>query len=601
MSISTSIKRDGSFCSAILFDQQDALALADMGMHFGSILALTPSAEVTAKRFFSTVESAKLTAYSHAKCVVFARRALDDLSKKDVTADLPPSLRVMTRQSVWFLAFLVQRLCSSLPSGPWLLRASGGSWQTVMERRVLLDILLPRIWNHGLGHRLPAAAPPVTFLHRWLTRRAAGRLRRSGGPWVVASTRKLRSGFSEVLKQEGIGVLILKPTTGRWSDYRALMKTPDDTTDAWVLPVAPLSQRDKRVREASARLRGICTHFRDPDLAWAWSRYVEHCKELLPVVLGATYETEALTRASGARAAVAFEANAWWSAALLDGAGRAGVTRAVLNHNSHPPGAGAMADEVLGRLFAQRTFNELVDETGIWSSAAMTWPEQANFGAPPNTCLQSVRLDYLPPVCGSEVGRPFRVLHAGNYQNWSDFFPWVAETSYEYLEGMEHLANSMEGLDGIELTFRVRPKREVDADTLRVWLRPQSNVSVCDTGQDFLEQLASCDLLVSYFSTTVEQALQMGKPVLLWGSTQRYAQFPGRETLPSLDSRAAVYVVRRADALPAMLSAIRAAHLGRPLTAAECAPYRHPVGADSMTQWLHRVLGIPSSLEGLRG
>jgi hypothetical protein len=315
--------------------------------------------------------------------------------------------------------------------------------------------------------------------------------------------------------------------------------------------------------------------------------------------LAGAVETEVLTRASGARAAVAFEANAWWSAALLDGAGRAGVTRAVLNHNSHPPGAGAVADEVLGRLFAQRAANELVDQAGIWSPAAMAWPARVQLGAA-NVCLQPVRLDYPSQVCGSEPGRPFRVLHAGNYQNWSDFFPWVAETSGEYLEGMEHLANGMAGVEGIELTFRVRPKREVDAEALKARLRHQSNVSVCDTEQDFLEQLASCDLLVSHFSTTVEQALQMGKPVLLWGSTQRYAQFPGRETPPSQDSRAAVYAVRRAEALPAMLSAIRAAHVGRPLTAAECAPYCHPGGADSMAQWIHRVLGTRSLSKGQR-
>jgi hypothetical protein len=585
----------------IFFDREDVRSFADRKEPGGCVFALTPSAfqESNLQDLGSGLRVAELSTNDHARCVGFARQALAALDASSSLKELSPGLRVMVRQSVWFLAFLVQRLRRSLPSGPWLLRDGGGHWQTVSERRVLLDIMLPRIWNHGLAHRLPAGAPPATFFHRWLVRRAAGRLRRSGRSWVVAPTRKLRSGLREALEQEGVGVLVLQPAAGRWSDYRGLLKTPSDTSDAWVLRVAPLSQRDKRVREASARLRAIGTHFRDPDLAWAWSRCVEHCKALLPAVLGATSETEVLTRASGARAAVAFEANAWWSAALLDGAGRAGVTRAVLNHNSHPPGAGAVADEVLGRFFAQRTFNELVDEAGIWSPAAMAWPAQAQLGAA-NVRLQPVRLDYPSQVCGSEAGRPFRVLHAGNYQNWSDFFPWVAETSGEYLEGMEHLADGMAGLAGIELTFRVRPKREVDAEALRARLRPQANVSVCDTEQDFLEQLASCDLLVSHFSTTVEQALQMGKPVLLWGSTARYAQFPGRETPPNPDSRAAVYVVRRAETLPAMLSAIRAAHVGRPLTAAECAPYRHPGGADSMTQWIHRVLGIPSSLQGQR-
>lgn len=583
----------------IFFDREDVRSFAERKEPVDCVFALTPSAfqESNLQYDGAGLRVAGLSTNDHARCVGFARRALTALDASPSLKDLSPGLRVMVLQSVWFLAFLVQRLRRSLPSGPWLVRDGGGHWRTVSERRVLLDILLPRIWNHGLAHRLPAGATPVTFFHRWLARRAAGRLRRSGRSWVVAPTRKLRSGLREALEQEGVGVLVLQPAAGRWSDYRGLMKTPSDTSDAWVLPVAPLSQRDKRVREASARLSSIGAHFRDAELAWAWPRYVEHCKALLPAVLAATSETEVLTRASGVRAAVAFEANAWWSAALLDGAGRAGVTRAVLNHNSHPPGAGAVADEVLGRLFAHRTFNELVDEAGIWSPTAMAWPTQSKLGAA-NTRLQPVRLDYPSQVCGSEAGRPFRVLHAGNYQNWSDFFPWVAETSGEYLEGMERLANGMSGLEGMELTFRVRPKREVDAETLRARLRPQPNVLVCDTEQDFLEQLASCDLLVSHFSTTVEQALQMGKPVLLWGSAQRYAQFSGRETPPSPDSRAAVYVVRQAEALPSMLAAIRTAHARRPLTNAECAPYRHPEGAVSVTEWIRRVLGTSSLLQG---
>lgn len=589
---------DLSFQTIVFFGRDDVEALPGDWLNGSHVLTLTPSADAAARARSIAVVPVGLGSHAHARCVVFARRAWGGVMRSDLMRDLSPSLRVMVRQSVWFLAFLVQRVRRSLTSGPWLVRDGSGQWQTVSEPRALLDVLLPRIWNHGLAHRLPAGAPTGAFFHRWLVRRAAGRLRRSGRSWVVAPTRKLRSGLREALEQEGVGILVLQPAAGRWSDYRGLLKTPSSASQAWVLPVAPLSQRDRRVREASALLVAIGSQFQDPDLAWAWSRYVEQCNALLPVVLAAASETEVLTRASGARAAVAFEANAWWSAALLDGAGRAGVTRAVFNHNSHPPGAGALADEVLGRLFAQRTFNELVDDAGIWSPAAMSWRAQAQQEGAAGTRLQPVRLDYPSQGLRPEAERPFRVLHAGNYQNWSDFFPWIAETSGEYLEGMERLANGVSGLEGMELMFRVRPKREVDAEVLRARLRPQPNVSVCDTEQDFLEQLAGCDLLVSHFSTTVEQALQMGKPVLLWGSAQRYAQFPGRETPPSPDSRAAVYVVRQAEALPAMLTAIRVAHQGRPLTAAECAPYRHPDGADSMTQWIRRVLGTPSSPQG---
>src|SRR5690606_20835997 len=139
--------------------------------------------------------------------------------------------------------------------------------------------------------------------------------------------------------------------------------------------------------------------------------------------------------------------------------------------------------------------------------------------------------DYPASDSRPDAGRPFRILHAGNYQNWSDYFPWVSETSEEFLSGIERLARASAAVEGIEIVFRIRPKREVDAETLRRRLKARPNLRICDTEEDFLQQLADSDLLVAHFSTTVEQALQMGKPVLLWGSARRYRQFEGRITL----------------------------------------------------------------------
>ena len=102
------------------------------------------------------------------------------------------------------------------------------------------------------------------------------------------------------------------------------------------------------------------------------------------------------------------------------------------------------------------------------------------------------------------------------------------------------------------------------------------NVTLSRGEDDFLREMAASDLLVSHFSTTVEQALQMGKPVLLWGSTRRYCQFPARWEPPSAGSRSAVYAVRDAADLPAMLAAIRLHHSGKPLSDEEVAPFRNP-------------------------
>jgi hypothetical protein len=188
------------------------------------------------------------------------------------------------------------------------------------------------------------------------------------------------------------------------------------------------------------------------------------------------------------------------------------------------------------------------------------------------TKVMLYRAEY--PKAPPRSGARFRLLHAGNYQNWSEFFPWVSETADEYLLGLRRLAEVAAQIPDIELVIRVRLKAEVDADVVRRAVPEAANVTVVTTETDFLTQLAESDLLVSHFSTTVEQALQMGKPVLLWGSTRRYCQVPPRLDPPTRGSRAAVYAVHAVRDLPAMLAALRDCHGGQPLTASEVAPFR---------------------------
>jgi len=133
----------------------------------------------------------------------------------------------------------------------------------------------------------------------------------------------------------------------------------------------------------------------------------------------------------------------------------------------------------------------------------------------------------------------------------------------------------MNSLPDAELLVRVRAKPEVDPEIVRALVPDAPNVAIVDTAQNFLEQLAGCDLLVCHFSTTAEQALQMGKPVLLWGSTRRYCQFPALREAPASGRRAAVYAVDTANRLPQMLAAIRDQHHGRPLSEQETARYRN--------------------------
>lgn len=570
----------------VLFDRSDAESVEPNEYGDCIFAALTPSASEAARARGIDVLShpALFSDRDQLRCVVAGRGAVRSVDNSAIMSSLSPSIRLLARQSLWQMAYLEHRLRRTLPHGPWFVRGRNGAWATAPDRHSLLEILLPRIWEYGRAHVVPAGRPPAAMIFRWLQRRAARSAGRSKSTKVVSVTQKLRSGWREAVRDAGASLVVLQPTSGSWQDYRNLLKRRGNSA---ALFVTPLPADDPLVCETVSKLRAFGSTIGDGNLAFAWLRYVPYFSKIVPTMLGTVTEGAHLLRLIDARAAFGFEANSWLGASLNEAAGLVEIPRVVLNHNSQPPSGQATADEVLSTLFEQRTYNELVDIAGIWSPSSLKW---AGKRSRRTIECQSVRFEYPVIDPQTTAKRPFRILHAGNYQNWSDYFPWISETSDEFLNGMERLADASNEIEDIEIIFRVRPKREVDAETIRGRLAGRHNLRICDTEEDFLEQLAGCDLLVAHFSTTVEQALQMGKPVLLWGSAQRFRQFEGRNTLPDFQSRAAVYAVSDERDLPAMLAAIRDVHHGRPLTEGEAGLYRHPRETPSIGEWTRALL-----------
>jgi CDP-glycerol glycerophosphotransferase (TagB/SpsB family) len=99
----------------------------------------------------------------------------------------------------------------------------------------------------------------------------------------------------------------------------------------------------------------------------------------------------------------------------------------------------------------------------------------------------------------------------------------------------------------------------------------------------FAEDLAAADLLVTFSSTTLFDAIHARKPVLLWGGTDRYRRMPARTVLPTPSDRSAIYAVGRAADLGPMIAAILDAHAGRQLTDDEIRDYVWPEGTPTMT------------------
>ena len=545
---------------------------------------LTPAAFLAARQAGlgprNTLET--FTDWGHARCVVAGRRAKHEFDAATEAYELPESVRLIGGQAAVRAAFIAQRIACSLPAGPWTIRADNGAWQLASARAQAVEMLLPRMLSRGDKEYVSAVLPPLPAFYRALTW-LIGRGLAGKGPWAIRSVSKLKLGFGGALQTSGFRLGQILPTGNGGFGYlylrllRGLVRT--GAGGGAEIRIMPLTATDPRVQACVRAFRSVADSLGDPCTHAGWRVYLPYLENNVAAMLGIVTGAPEVLRRMGSGVAVSYEANSWLSAALFDAAREANWPTIVANHNSHPPTGQAIADFVLRILFHHRVSQPLVTDAAYWSPQAHLWRRSCHGDG--KIRVHDYRVGY-PPRVPAAGNRPFRILHAGNYQNWSDFFPWVTETADEFVSGVGRLAEVAAGIPGIELTFRIRPKDEVNAAVVRECVPGASNVRVVSTDQDFLEQLAESDLLVAHFSTTIEQALQMGIPVLLWGSAHRYRQFRGRTSPPTAADRSAVYVVAHDTALPAMLTGIRNAHRGAPLTDEEYAQYRFGPNQDDL-------------------
>ena len=86
---------------------------------------------------------------------------------------------------------------------------------------------------------------------------------------------------------------------------------------------------------------------------------------------------------------------------------------------------------------------------------------------------------------------------------------------------------------------------------------PSSDRYCVSVDEPFLDVLSVSDLLVSFSSTTIEEALQNQVPVLLYGGGGRYQHIEAFDVVPDKEVEAkAVYTIRRAEYLASGLKRI---------------------------------------------
>lgn len=148
------------------------------------------------------------------------------------------------------------------------------------------------------------------------------------------------------------------------------------------------------------------------------------------------------------------------------------------------------------------------------------------------------------------------ITHATTLKVRFGFRFYIAETLDEYISSLTDLVNAVNEMEDTALIIRPHPGNQLSSEEL-LRLLPESNkIILIETGT-FSEVLSVTDMLVSYSSTCIEEALQNQIPVLLFDKWKRYNHFDCDEIEDSSHfDRRPVYYLSKPERLSSTLDQI---------------------------------------------
>ena len=250
-----------------------------------------------------------------------------------------------------------------------------------------------------------------------------------------------------------------------------------------------------------------------------------------------------------------------------------GAKIVFFNHGTASIQESAISSEVmnlwasLGRIFSQYATHHVVRSPTVKKLIE-------SLGAEKIKSSEVIPLKQVANLQRAERGKKFNILAAGNFMDPSAHIPWILETPDEFLKGLYSLAEAVSKLDNAELVIRVKASKgeEINYDELAANLAHYKNVTLKSDGS-FNDDLAKADLMVANLTTTLDEALQAGVPLLLHSGNMRFQYLKAMTTPPTLISRSVVYASTPKQNLVELLQGIVVAHEKNPLTAAELQGY----------------------------
>ena len=140
--------------------------------------------------------------------------------------------------------------------------------------------------------------------------------------------------------------------------------------------------------------------------------------------------------------------------------------------------------------------------------------------------IPSQRLKSGPVIWGLPIKKDiypkslFTILHAGTSKWYYQYF-YIYESQDEYIQSLRALSNAAKHIPNCKLIIKVRSQMGLSERTILKLVPQGKNVEI-DFQSNFYDLLAKANLLVSYSSTCIDDALQNNIPVLLFGAEGRY-------------------------------------------------------------------------------
>jgi len=541
------------------------------------ILALTPNAQSEAlNHMFPLIDTMK----RYNDCAE-ARTVAKVMSARTLALETVGALSDLEREvlvdQINRVAYGAWRLWLTLGSdGPWIVVEDGKFKLQINREKAYLSIL-----NHFLTPKMRGEMdsalikpPPLKWLYKVLRQLAL--CKNSNVQMKIAmGTAKKNFGLHEILDRQSCNIRnlhISNPTRG-WREYLKLIREIfRNTKPNGSVQVSLVGIKDSNLRSLAD---DIVVAMVDPVIKPALAIYRNLLAYKLAWLPALQADANSIIDRFRPDIYTAAEISSLSNYVVAEACGIHNVPRFVMSRNSHSMSDSVLANDSCIGYFKARYPKSFFDIAFVTSPAAATVAEAA-LPAHLKKKIRPIIARPVRPISSSKPKDIKTILLADTYAAW--WFPhsYVFLTGDAFLSAAQILAKEIAKIKNTHLVIRAKNKPECDLRALEKLVNPHPNCEIKIRDESFESDLDKADLLVSFHSTTIEQAIFYRKPVLLWGNTLRYAFLPARDKRPTNNDRGVLYRVSKGDDLSEMIKAILESHHCSPLSDRELEPYCWP-------------------------